>query len=78
MLRDYCIRVTFRILLLRFSCLLGHVYLDDFLLSIQDLVQCHLLQEGFSDYSASPSKVDSATQITLYPIILYKTHSYLK
>lgn len=49
-------------------------YLDKFLLIIQILAQCQLLQEGFSD---SPIK-GRFHHPSHYPVILYKTHQDLK
>lgn len=65
-LGEHWIRVTVRVLYLRFSCLLSHIHLDEFLLIIQVLAQCHIFQ-AFSDYSIISSK---GTQISLfyYPI----------
>lgn len=65
-LGEHWIRVTVRVLYLRFSCLLSHIHLDVFLLIIQVLAQCHIFQ-AFSDYSIISSK---GTQISLfyYPI----------
>lgn len=77
MLGDLWVRVTSSIQLLRFSCLFGHVYLEEFLLIVQILPTCDLLQEGFSDHPTkgrfcypSHSLFDCPIQDTLIPEII--------